>query len=205
MCNDLCLLAILPVLTSCSPGVQSPGRMIEAETGGRSVATGLPSIAGGTAMTRRDRYRVAARPALPWGSRPSWRGTTWTTGQDFVRAFAELDGFRADSALRDVAVTIVGVWADRRRAAKRRALRVRSTSSTRKATIRTDSMVADEMSSQVQQAIARLSRMQREVFTLRVQEGRSYKDIAEILETSEGAARVHYHNAVRAVKEFLDD
>ena len=47
--------------------------------------------------------------------------------------------------------------------------------------------------------------MQRDVFTLRVQEGRSYKEIAEILDTTEGAARVHYHNAMRAVKEFLDD
>jgi RNA polymerase sigma-70 factor (ECF subfamily) len=38
-----------------------------------------------------------------------------------------------------------------------------------------------------------------------VQEGLSYKEIAEILDSSEGAARVHYHNAMRAVKELLDD
>ena len=57
---------------------------------------------------------------------------------------------------------------------------------------------------QMVKAIAQLTRMQREVFALRVQEGRSYKEIADILDTSEGAARVHYHNAMRAVKEFLD-
>jgi hypothetical protein len=45
--------------------------------------------------------------------------------------------------------------------------------------------------------------MQREVFTLRVAEGRSYREIAGIAGTTEGAARVHYHNALRAVKEFL--
>jgi RNA polymerase sigma-70 factor (ECF subfamily) len=33
----------------------------------------------------------------------------------------------------------------------------------------------------------------------------SYKEIAELVGTTEGAARVHYHNAMRAVKEYLDD
>ena len=68
-----------------------------------------------------------------------------------------------------------------------------------------DALIADEASQQMVKAIAQLTRMQREVFALRVQEGRSYKEIADILDTSEGAARVHYHNAMRAVKEFLDD
>jgi RNA polymerase sigma-70 factor (ECF subfamily) len=47
--------------------------------------------------------------------------------------------------------------------------------------------------------------MQRDVFVLRVSEGRSYKEIAEILGSTEGAARVHYHNAMRALKEFVDE
>ena len=47
--------------------------------------------------------------------------------------------------------------------------------------------------------------MQREVFTLRVSEGMSYRDIADVLGSTEGAARVHYHNALRAVKELLDE
>ena len=47
--------------------------------------------------------------------------------------------------------------------------------------------------------------MQREVFAMRVEQGLSYRDIAEILGSTEGAARVHYHNAVRAVKEFLNE
>ena len=68
-----------------------------------------------------------------------------------------------------------------------------------------DALVADETSQRMAGALGALTRMQREVFTLRVQEGSSYKDIAEVLGTSEGAARVHYHNAMRAVKEFLDD
>jgi RNA polymerase sigma-70 factor (ECF subfamily) len=33
----------------------------------------------------------------------------------------------------------------------------------------------------------------------------SYKEIAVIVDSTEGAARVHYHNAIRTVKEFLSD
>jgi RNA polymerase sigma-70 factor (ECF subfamily) len=57
----------------------------------------------------------------------------------------------------------------------------------------------------VQSAVATLTRLQREVFTLRVSEGLSYREIADVLDSTEGAARVHYHNAVRRVKEALDD
>ena len=34
-------------------------------------------------------------------------------------------------------------------------------------------------------------------------EGLSYREIAEVVGTTEGAARVHYHHAMRTVKEFL--
>jgi len=64
-------------------------------------------------------------------------------------------------------------------------------------------MVAEEAEARVVGVVQRLSRLQREVFLLRVNEGLSYKQIAEIVGSTEGAARVHYHNAVRAVKELL--
>jgi RNA polymerase sigma-70 factor (ECF subfamily) len=65
-------------------------------------------------------------------------------------------------------------------------------------------MVATETERRVRDAIGKLTPTQREVFTLRVSEGLSYKEIAEIAGTTEGSARVHYHNAMRAVKEFLN-
>jgi RNA polymerase sigma-70 factor (ECF subfamily) len=64
--------------------------------------------------------------------------------------------------------------------------------------------VADETERRVAAAVERLTPTQREVFTLRAGEGLSYKEIAAVAGTTEGAARVHYHNALRAVKEFLD-
>ena len=68
-----------------------------------------------------------------------------------------------------------------------------------------DGIIADEARKRMAAAMTRLSPTQREVFTLRVAEGLSYKEIAAAVGTTEGAARVHYHNAMRAVKEFLDE
>jgi RNA polymerase sigma-70 factor (ECF subfamily) len=45
--------------------------------------------------------------------------------------------------------------------------------------------------------------MQREVFLLRAQQGLEYLEIAVALDTSPGAARVHYHHAVKRLKEWL--
>jgi RNA polymerase sigma-70 factor (ECF subfamily) len=125
----------------------------------------------------------------------------------FVRAFSALDSFRADSSLRTWLFTIERrLVIDRRRAQARRGQDtpiddMHATSGFDAL----DGLVADETAQRVANAMARLTRMQREVFLLRVQEGRSYKEIAEILGSTEGAARVHYHNAMRAVKEFLHD
>ncbi len=125
----------------------------------------------------------------------------------FIRAFSALESFRSDSSLRTWLFTIERrLVIDRRRSAARRGREV-DVDDEHAATgyDALDAMVADEAAQRLSAAIQRLTRMQREVFTLRVQDGRSYKEIAEILDSSEGAARVHYHNAMRAVKEFLDD
>ena len=125
----------------------------------------------------------------------------------FVRAFGSLESFRADSTLRTWLFTIERrLILDRRRAERRR----RDGATVDEADAATefdalDELVAEEAESRVRQAVDRLSRMQREVFLLRVNEGLSYKEIAEAVGTTEGAARVHYHNAMRAVKEFLDE
>src|SRR5690242_11673685 len=85
---------------------------------------------------------------------------------------------------------------DRRRAEKRRPSRVEvqeGDASTEYDAL--DSVVAGEAATRVQEALKHLSPTQREVFTLRVAEGLSYKEIADVVGTTEGAARVHYHNA----------
>jgi RNA polymerase sigma-70 factor (ECF subfamily) len=125
----------------------------------------------------------------------------------FVRAFQSLDGFRGESSFRTWLFTIERrLLLDRRRAEKRRPSRVQvqeGDAATEYDAL--DSMVAGEAASRVREAMKHLSPTQREVFTLRVAQGLSYREIAELVGTTEGAARVHYHNAMRAVKEFIDD
>lgn len=125
----------------------------------------------------------------------------------FIRAFQSLDSFRAESSFRTWLFTIERrLLLDRRRAEKRRPSRVEvqeDDASTEYDAL--DAMVAGESANRVREAMTTLSPTQREVFALRVAQGLSYKEIAELVGTTEGAARVHYHNAMRAVKEHIDD
>lgn len=125
----------------------------------------------------------------------------------FVRAFQSLDGFRGDSSFRTWLFTIERrLLLDRRRAERRRPVRVEVQEGDAASEYDAlDAMVAGEAADRVRRAMRELSPTQREVFALRVAEGLSYREIAEVVGTTEGAARVHYHNAMRAVKEFLDD
>jgi RNA polymerase sigma-70 factor (ECF subfamily) len=124
----------------------------------------------------------------------------------FVRAFGSLDGFRGESSFRTWLFTIERrLLMDRRRVERRRPQGMEindDDASTEFDAL--DELVADEAQARVRQAIERLTPTQREVFVLRVTEGMSYKEIAKAVSTTEGAARVHYHNAMRAIKEFLD-
>ena len=126
----------------------------------------------------------------------------------FVRAFGSLDSFRGDSSLRSWLFTIARrLVLDQRRATRHERHHVAIEDAQNQlvsADDVLDGVVADESEGRVREAVMRLSPTQREVFTLRVVEGLSYKEIAVIASTTEGAARVHYHNAMRAVKEFLD-
>jgi RNA polymerase sigma-70 factor (ECF subfamily) len=64
-------------------------------------------------------------------------------------------------------------------------------------------LAASEAEDRVREGLARLPRLQREVFLLRAQEGSDYGEIAAVLGTTPGAARVHYHHAVKRLKELV--
>jgi RNA polymerase sigma-70 factor (ECF subfamily) len=125
----------------------------------------------------------------------------------FVRAFASIDSFRGESALRTWLFTIERrLMLDRRRTQRRSRETVPVEESDHVSEYGAlDSLIAEEAQERVRKSLESLSPTQREVFTLRVQQGVSYKEIAQIVGTTEGAARVHYHNAIQTVKEFLKD
>lgn len=125
----------------------------------------------------------------------------------FVRAFQSLDTFRADSQLRTWLFTICKrLLLDRRRAERRR--KDIAEVDERDAATEYDALdviVGDELAERLRTAVSGLTALQREVFTLRVNEGMAYAEIATVVGSTEGACRVHYHNALRAIKEQVQD
>jgi RNA polymerase sigma-70 factor (ECF subfamily) len=125
----------------------------------------------------------------------------------FVRAFGSLAAFRGESSLPTWLFTIARNLVRDRARARRRERQMVPIEEEHATTENTalDGAIADEAQARLVRALETLTAMQRQVFTLRVSEGMAYRDIARVLGSTEGAARVHYHNAVRAIKEKLDD
>lgn len=140
-------------------------------------------------------------------SQGEWEDVEELVQDTFVRAFGSLDQFRGESALRTWLFTIARrLILDRRRAGRRARMMVPADEGSVTTDVTPlDMVIADETGERVRAAVERLTPTQREVFALRVSEGMSYTDIARVVGTTEGAARVHYHHAMRAVKESLED
>lgn len=124
--------------------------------------------------------------------------------ETFIRAFRSVDRFRGQCRFRTWLLTIGGnVLKDfGRRAARRRVMpldeAVRDLGGDPH-----DHAVAAEAGTLLAEGVKQLPRLQREVFLLRAQQGLEYEEIAVALATTPGAARVHYHHAVRRLKELV--
>jgi len=123
----------------------------------------------------------------------------------FFRAFRRLDGWRAEASFRSWLFTIAGnLLRDEFRKRKgRQLLSLDDRDLPDRADPHAD-LMSREAEKRLRQGLARLPRLQREVFLLRVQEGIDYQQIAVALGTTPGAARVHYHHAVKRLKELIE-
>ena len=61
----------------------------------------------------------------------------------------------------------------------------------------------DEIQLKLQKAIALLPQKQQQVFNMKYFQELKYREISEILETSEGALKASYHLASKKIEEFL--
>ncbi len=61
----------------------------------------------------------------------------------------------------------------------------------------------DQIQLKLQNAIATLPQRQQQVFNMKYFQELKYKEISEILETSEGALKASYHLATKKIEEFL--
>lgn len=124
--------------------------------------------------------------------------------ETFIRAFRAIGSFRRQCRFRTWLLTIGGnVRKDLgRRLARRRIVPLDE----RLASTEGDPhqrAEAGETEARLQDGLRKLTRMQREVFLLRAQQGLEYEEIAAALGSTPGAARVHYHHAVKRLKGWL--
>jgi len=124
----------------------------------------------------------------------------------FLKAFRALGGFRGDAAFRTWLLTIA---ANAARGALRRQGRRKETELEAVPSIASDERGPDEAtelsseSARARAALARLPEKQRLSVQLRVDEGLSFREIAEVVGSTEGAARVNYFHGVRKLREWM--
>ena len=124
--------------------------------------------------------------------------------ESFIRAFRALDGWRGDATFRS---WLFRIGSNLRKDLYRRD-RGRTMIPIQEVDLRESADPAAEAEARdaeqrLRTGLARLPHMQREVFLLRANQGIDYEEIAVVLGTTPGAARVHYHHAVRRLKEEI--
>ena len=125
----------------------------------------------------------------------------------FIKAFRAIDRFRGEAAIRTWLLAIAG---NEVRGLLRKVKRQREQSLEDVAPIASSD---DDPSQQValhaevariRAVLTQLPRKQRLSVTLRIDEGLSFREIGDIIESSEGAARVNYHHGIRRLRELLE-
>ena len=120
------------------------------------------------------------------------------------RAFRRLDGWRGEASFRSWLFAIAGnaLRDEFRRRKGRQMLSLEDRDLADHQDPHAE-LAATEVEEGLRRGIAALPRLQREVFLLRTQQGSGYEEIAAVLGTTPGAARVHYHHAVKRLKELV--
>jgi RNA polymerase sigma-70 factor (ECF subfamily) len=122
------------------------------------------------------------------------------------RAFRRLDTWRGEASLRSWLCTIGGnLMRDAYRRQKGRQMVSIEDRDLPGGSNPHEEATANEAEARLKAGLATLPRLQREVFLLRAQQGCEYGEIAAALGTTPGAARVHYHHAVKRLKEMVSD
>jgi len=127
--------------------------------------------------------------------------------ETFLKAFKGLEGFRGDSAFRS---WLLSIAANEAKGVLRRKDRRRETPLEDAPPIATRGddpvarLAAAKEAEQARACLARLPEKQRMAVQLRIDEGLSFREVGEVIGSSEGASRVNYHNGIRRLREMLD-
>lgn len=122
----------------------------------------------------------------------------------FFKAFRALRSFRGGSSFRTWLLTIgSNVLRDRQRQWKKRQFLQLSPETPDAGADPAGEAEAAMMADRLGAGLGKLARLQREVFLLRAQQGLEYEEIARSLDISAGAARVHFHHAVKRLRQWM--
>lgn len=122
----------------------------------------------------------------------------------FVKMVSALPNFRGDSKFRTWLLTIV---VNEAKGALRRQGRRRETDLDEVAPIAAAGRGADDLlvlsteGERIREELARLPEKQRLALELRIDQGLSFREVGEVIGSSEGAARVNYHHGVKKLRE----
>ena len=124
----------------------------------------------------------------------------------FFRAFRYIDRFRGGAAFRTWVMTIAGnALTDlRRKRGRRIAVPLGDLEVADGTADPHGEAVERDLLARLERQVGLLPPMQRDVFLLRAQQGLEYDEIARALDTTPGAARVHYHHAVKRLKREIE-
>lgn len=124
----------------------------------------------------------------------------------FLKAWRGLDGFRGDAAFRSWLFTIAANeargWIRRRGKRKETALDGVAPPEAPGPDPEEDAMLAQE-AARARRALESLPDKQRMSVSLRLDEGLSFREIGELIGSSEGAARVNYFHGIRRLRELM--
>ena len=124
----------------------------------------------------------------------------------FVKIFRNIDKFKGDSKLYSWMYRIATNEAITFLNKKARRLQITSEELKDQIIDNLESDVyfeGDEIKLKLQKAIATLPEKQQQVFNMKYFEELKYREMAEILETSEGALKASYHIASKKIEEYL--
>jgi RNA polymerase sigma-70 factor (ECF subfamily) len=125
----------------------------------------------------------------------------------FLKAFRALSGFRGEASFRTWLLTIA---ANAARGALRRRGRRKETDLDGVPALASGEASPEEQATSGGEAararalMERLPEKQRMSVQLRIDEGLSFKEIGEIIGSSEGAARVNYFHGIRRLREWME-
>jgi len=148
----------------------------------------------------RDVYRVAFRVLGD-------RDLAEDAAQDaMLNALAALDRFRGASSFRTWLLRIAmnsALSIGRRKTRRREIALVTEQHDTPAEEDAENSAVAKSEAARAAEQLKRLPPKQRAAVELRVNQGLSYAEVGEVLQCSEGAARVNYHLGIKRLRELM--